>query len=486
MKRHSFAAVPSLIALLLIALAIPASATAATEFSLELSLAGSGEGTVSCKVGAGPFEECEAQYPEGTALTLLAEPESGSEFAAWEGECDTTSGAECKVTLDADKQIEALFSLEEFEVTLQSEGAGEGVLECQVDGGPTEPCPEAESYPWETELRIFAEAEIGSEFAEWEGDCEGIEVECVLIVEEELEATAIFAAEPPFELAIASAGSGEGEVLCEVEGGEAEPCEAEYEEGVEVTLVPEAEEGSQFTGWSGDCAGAGPCELTMDEDKEVTATFDLEPEPESFTLSVTKAGSGQGTVTSSPSGISCGSTCEAPFEEGVEVTLSAAPASGSAFSGWSGACTGTSACEVTMDEAHSVTATFTANPPEKTCATDPSLCPPPPPAPPAAGIAKVASSAKVKGGKAALKLTCTGEGACKGSLKLTAKLKSGGKTKTLTIAKGSFSLAKGASTTLKLKLSGPAKQALAKSHSLKAKVKGSGVTPSSVKLKAQG
>lgn len=469
MKRCSF--VLSLLAVL-IALAIPASSAAATEFALELSLAGSGEGAVSCKVGAGSFEECEAEYPEGSALTLLAEPEWGSEFSGWEGECDTTSGPECKVTINADKEIEARFDLEEFEVTLQSEGSGEGVLECQVNGGPTEPCPEAESYPWETELTVFAEAEEGSEFAEWEGDCSGIEAECVLIVEEELQATAIFVPEPPFELAISTAGTGEGEVLCALEGGEAEPCEAEYEEGTEVTLLPEAEEGSEFIGWSGDCTGAGPCELTMDEDREVTATFELEPEE--FTLAVSKAGSGQGTVSSSPAGISCGSTCAAPFEEGAEVTLTATPASGSAFSGWSGACTGTGACKVTMTEARAVSATFSA---------ESSPPPPPPPPPPGEGIAKVASVAKVKGGKAQLKLTCSGEGACKGSLKLTAKLKSGGKTKPLVIAKGSFSLARGAKATLRLKLSGPAKQALAKGP-LKARVKGTGVAASSVKLKA--
>jgi len=481
MKRHSFAL--SLV-IALIALAIPASAQAATEFSLDLSLAGSGEGTASCAVGAGPFEACEAEYPEGTQLTLLAEAEAGSEFLEWQGDCDTTSGPECEVTMNADKQIEAIFSLEEFEVTLETQGSGEGILECQVNGGSFEPCPESESYPWETELRVFAEAEIGSEFAEWEGDCAGIEVECVLIVEEALSATALFALEPPFELAIAIAGSGEGEVSCELEGGEAEPCEAEYEEGTEVALVPQAEAGSEFTGWEGDCTGAGACELVMDEDKEVTATFDLEPEPEEFTLSVTKAGTGSGTVTSSPAGIDCGSTCEASFEEGSEVTLTATPATGSTFAGFSGACTGTGACKATIEEDTAVTATFTANPPERTCATDPSLCPPPPPPPVGEGVAKVAPSAKVKSGKAQLKLTCTGEGACKGSLKLSAKLKQGGKTKSLVIAKGSFSLAKGQKATLKLKLSAPAKQALAKNRSLKAKVKGSGVLASTVKLKA--
>ncbi len=78
------------------------------------------------------------------------------------------------------------------------------------------------------------------------------------------------------------------------------------------------------------------------------------------TLTVTKSGTGSGTVTSSPSGINCGSTCSAGFAKDTSVTLTAAADSGSTFTGWSGDCSGTSAtCTVTMSAARSVTATFT-------------------------------------------------------------------------------------------------------------------------------
>lgn len=78
------------------------------------------------------------------------------------------------------------------------------------------------------------------------------------------------------------------------------------------------------------------------------------------TFSVSKSGSGSGTVTSSPSGINCGSTCSASFASGTSVTLSANPASGSAFAGWSGSCSG-SICTVNMTQARSVTALFNAS-----------------------------------------------------------------------------------------------------------------------------
>jgi hypothetical protein len=80
----------------------------------------------------------------------------------------------------------------------------------------------------------------------------------------------------------------------------------------------------------------------------------------SYGLSVTKAGTGSGTVTSSTGGINCGSTCSATIASGTTVTLTATAASGSTFGGWSGSCTGTGSCVVTMTAARAVTATFNA------------------------------------------------------------------------------------------------------------------------------
>ncbi|HWF32704.1 MAG TPA: hypothetical protein VG188_09120 [Solirubrobacteraceae bacterium] len=79
-------------------------------------------------------------------------------------------------------------------------------------------------------------------------------------------------------------------------------------------------------------------------------------------LTVERTGTGSGTVTSSPTGIDCGETCSAEFEEGAEVTLSATPAAGSTFAGWSGACSGTGECKVTIAEAQQVKAEFALAP----------------------------------------------------------------------------------------------------------------------------
>ncbi len=80
-----------------------------------------------------------------------------------------------------------------------------------------------------------------------------------------------------------------------------------------------------------------------------------------YPLSVAKAGSGAGTVSSAPAGIDCGATCSASFVSANPVTLTAAATAGSSFTGWSGACTGTGSCVVNMSAPQGVTATFAAN-----------------------------------------------------------------------------------------------------------------------------
>jgi hypothetical protein len=166
------------------------------------------------------------------------------------------------------------------------------------------------------------------------------------------------AEEAPIQLSVSVAGNG---TVTSSPPGIAcgSDCTESYDvvTGVTLTAVPEGN--AVFAGWSGACTGTSTsCTLTMDGPKLVTATFTNKP-----VLTVTPAGGGGGTVTSSPVGINCGNDCSQAYDAGTSVTLDAEPDATSTFAGWSGGgCTGTGSCTVTMNSSQSVTATFDAGP----------------------------------------------------------------------------------------------------------------------------
>jgi len=128
-----------------------------------------------------------------------------------------------------------------------------------------------------------------------------------------------------------------------------------------ITLIATAQTGSTFQGWTGACSGkTTTCTVQMTAATTVTATFAGGGTGSTFPLSVLVTGNG--TVTSNPTGISCsanGGTCSQSFTANSIVTLTAAPASGATFQGWSGACLGTTTtCAVPMNAAKSANATF--------------------------------------------------------------------------------------------------------------------------------
>ena len=130
-------------------------------------------------------------------------------------------------------------------------------------------------------------------------------------------------------------------------------CSVSYNSGTAVSLTATAAAGFTFTGWSGDCSGASnPCTVSMTAARTVSASFSVSGP----TLSVSKSGSG--TIASNPAGITCGSTCSAPYTRGTTVTLTATPAAGFAFAGWNGACAGMQACTLALSTNTSTLARF--------------------------------------------------------------------------------------------------------------------------------
>jgi hypothetical protein len=132
-------------------------------------------------------------------------------------------------------------------------------------------------------------------------------------------------------------------------------CSAILPAGTQVTLTATPAHDWTFTGWGGACSGTGTCTLTMNSSQSVGATF---THNFVYAVLVSVVGNAGGKVTSSPTGIDCGTTCRASFAPGAQVTLTASPAKGWGFAGWGDACNGIGGCTVTLDACTNVSASF--------------------------------------------------------------------------------------------------------------------------------
>jgi hypothetical protein len=156
-------------------------------------------------------------------------------------------------------------------------------------------------------------------------------------------------------LSVGLAGSGKGAVASSPAGIDCGVvCTGMYPANTVVTLTATAATGSTFTGWGGGCSGTGTCKVTLNTSIATIATFTLEQ----LTLTVTRSGTGSGTISSVPAGINCGDTCSAAFDFGTSVALTAVPADDvSRFIGWSGGgCSGNTSCAVALTSSTTVTA----------------------------------------------------------------------------------------------------------------------------------
>jgi photosystem II stability/assembly factor-like uncharacterized protein len=294
---------------------------------------------------------CSAEYMVGTSVTLKATPLPGAVFAGWSGACSGTSL--CVVGLSQSSAVTATFNLQgSHPMTVSKAGTGSGPVVSTPAGIA---CGSSCSAPFMagSTVRLVATPNTGSLFTGWSGACTGASSTCFVTMNAAQEATATFG-RAMFPITIDRAGTGSGLVTSQPAGiscGSA--CTASFDAATTVTLTATPAAGSVFAGWIG-CRSSGPtCTVSMTEAQNVTAAF-----VRLHALGVTKAGTGSGPVSSSPAGITCGSTCSATFAAGTPVQLTATANSGSMFTGWSGACSGATTCTVPMDAAKSVTASF--------------------------------------------------------------------------------------------------------------------------------
>lgn len=313
--------------------------------------------TLLCRSTSATGDVCSAAFPVSTNVTLIPTLAGTSNAVVWQG-CDTDNGLQgCLVTMSRDRPVKAEFGTQSFTVTVGRAGTGEGTI-TSSDGNINCGARCQRSYIGGATVTLTAQAASSSVFSGWSGDCAGTNPTVPVTVTKVTSCTAAFTVVPR-TLIVTKAGTGAGTVTSadnRINCGTA--CRADFNSGTTVALTAVPAANSVFAGWTDGCAGpAAATNVLLDANRTCTATFNLR----SFALSVTKAGSGEGTVTSQPAGINCGGTCSLNFNVGQSVTLTATATAGSVFGGWTGACASSNAntATVLMDAVKNCGVTFT-------------------------------------------------------------------------------------------------------------------------------
>jgi len=317
---------------------------------LTVILSGTGKGSVTgTKINCSP--DCRESYLPAPApnesVRLTAKPDSTSTFTRWTGAC-TGAFPTCTVLMDASKNVTAIFN--SAQLTIAKSGNGSGVVTSNPSGiscGST--C--VKNFKPQSSVTLTAKADLGSIFKSWTSPCPATD-SCTITMAASgnrvITATFIKAS----ELVVSKLGAGTGTVTSPAGINCGSECKKEILAGTKVSLTATPDANSYFKEWQGKCTGTNTTchNLVINGVTTVNAVF------ESNILTVTKTGNG--TVTDTGGMINCPGTCTGKYGRGVNVTLSATPAAGSTFIGWSGACSGLAACVVTMTASKTVNAEF--------------------------------------------------------------------------------------------------------------------------------
>lgn len=218
-------------------------------------------------------------------------------------------------------------------------------------------------YPQNTVVNLSVTPASGYRFKEWRGACQG-SAGCSVVMSENQLVGAVFTStstSSSFRLDTLNTAQG---LLTSLPGGIncGSDCSETFTSGTQVVVSAIPQVGFTVSRWLGDCTGSSgnTCTLTMSKNQRAGVEYEADSSPTNHALTVNAGAGGQ--VTSSPSGINCGSDCTQEYAENTLVTLTATADQGFQFSEWRGACLGTSVCNVTMNADQNVTADFIAIP----------------------------------------------------------------------------------------------------------------------------
>jgi hypothetical protein len=282
-------------------------------YTLTVAQTGTGSGTVG---GGGSFAY-------NTSVTPTAIAAAGSTFSGW----NPTSCAN-PFNLTANTTCTASFALRTYPVT---------AVATPIFGGSIKPASQTVNHNAKTTFTIIPATGYQATVSGCGGTLNS--VTRVYTTGPITAACRVVAAFKP-SLTVVKTGSGAGLITAPgINCGTV--CTTAYPLNTAVLLTAREAAGSKFAGWIGctvNPANLRQCTTTMNVAKTVQARFTATAAGKTA-LTVYKAGPGFGTVVSAPAGISCAPTCGtgvAYFANSATVTLTATPATGSTFAGWTG------------------------------------------------------------------------------------------------------------------------------------------------------
>jgi len=292
--------------------------------------------TVNSETGGTTSPSGTKSYEEGTSVTVTATANSGYQFDGWSGASSSTSKT-ITVTMDSDKSLTAHFSKipnpTEYYLTTETKGQG------SVSAEGSNPYDEGAL------VKVEATPDSGWKFDHWSGNISGTSNPTYVTMDSDKTARAVFVEKQVGTYTLSTSTEGQGSVSVY-------PKRASYQEGTEVTLTAEPDEGYVFKEWKGDATGSSsPTTVIMNSDKSVTAVFEKE-EPEKVTLTMKSSPAEGGTV-------SMLQAEKVQVTKGKTVTIQAFANQGYRFDHWSGDVSGKSkSVTLTMSADKTVIANF--------------------------------------------------------------------------------------------------------------------------------
>jgi len=309
---------------------------------------------------AGAIAVLAEKAPTATAAEILAALRStGRRVTDYRNSRITTPRIDVKAALDA------LVTDNRPILALDFVGNGQGTVTFSPPGSLAS-CSASCSNRYDpgTEVTLAATPNAQTTFAGWSGACTGTG-SCRVTMSAAQQVSVVFQAVssgPQQVLSLATSGSGTGTLSVSANGITQHcngACTMSFGQGTSVTLTSEPAPGAALVAWSGACRGRkASCVVRMSTAKTVNARFVALP---SHGLTYSKAGSGDGVIDIEGGGstTSCGASCTTSFFAGTAIRLTAKPAAGKTFAGWTGVCRGRKAsCTFTLRKPASVSATF--------------------------------------------------------------------------------------------------------------------------------